>query len=107
MRLTVGICAYNEEENLGLLLRNILEHQDISKNSEVLVVASGCTDRTVEITEEYAITDSRVKIFNEIIREGKASAINKIFANATGEAIIFISADTLPWKDCFKKLVLK
>jgi cellulose synthase/poly-beta-1,6-N-acetylglucosamine synthase-like glycosyltransferase len=107
MRLTVGICAFNEEENLGLLLRNILEHQDISKNSEVLVVASGCTDRTVEITEEYAIKDSRVKVFNEIIREGKASAINKIFANATGEAIIFISADTLPWKDCFKKLLLK
>ena len=107
MRLTVGICAYNEEENLGGLLRNILENQNISQDSEVLVVASGCTDRTIEIAEQYAIMDSRVRVFTEAKREGKASAINKIFANATGEAIIFISADTLPWKKCFEKLTTR
>jgi cellulose synthase/poly-beta-1,6-N-acetylglucosamine synthase-like glycosyltransferase len=104
MRLTVGICAYNEEENLGSLLRNVIENQDISRDSEVIVVASGCTDRSVEIVKQYAILDPRIKVFNEIKREGKASAVNKILANATGDAIIFISADTLPWKDCFRKL---
>jgi poly-beta-1,6-N-acetyl-D-glucosamine synthase len=107
VRLTIGICAYNEEENMEALLKNILENQDISKNSEILVVASGCTDRTAEIAEQYAILDPRVKVFNDIKREGKASAINKILANAAGDAIIFISADTLPWKDCFRKLALR
>jgi cellulose synthase/poly-beta-1,6-N-acetylglucosamine synthase-like glycosyltransferase len=28
-------------------------------------------------------------------------------ANATGDAIIFISADTLPWKNCFERLTSK
>ncbi len=107
MRLTVGICAYNEEENLGSLLKNILKDQEISEDSEVLVVASGCTDKTLQIAEQYAILDPRIKVFNEIKREGKASAINKILAKASGDAIIFISADTIPWKDCFVKLTAR
>ncbi len=107
MELTVGICAYNEEENIGCLLENILEKQKISKNSEVIVVASGCTDKTVEITEQYVKKDTRIKILKEIKREGKASAINKILTNATCDVILFISADTLPLEDCFKKLASK
>ena len=107
MSLTIGICAYNEEENIGCLLGNILEEQKISEDSEVIVVTSGCTDKTVEITEQYAKKDSRIKILKEIKRQGKSSAINKILANATCDVILFISADTLPSEDCFKKLALR
>jgi len=105
LQLTVGICAYNEEENIGCLLGNILVDQKIPKDSEIIVVTSGCTDGTEEITEQFAKKDPRIKIIKEPKREGKASAINKIFENAAGDAILFISADTLPWNDCFKKLV--
>ena len=105
MSLTIGICAYNEEENIGCLLGNILEDQKIPDDSEVIVVTSGCTDKTVEITEQYAKKYSRIKILKELKREGKASAINKILANATGDVILFISADTLPSQDCFKNLI--
>jgi biofilm PGA synthesis N-glycosyltransferase PgaC len=107
MRVTVGICAYNEALNIGNLLDNILNEQALPAESEVLVVSSGCTDNTVEIVQKYAEKDSRVKAYVETERLGKASAVNQILANAKGDAILFISADTLPQKKCFHRLIAK
>ena len=77
------------------------------QESEVLVVCSGCTDDTVEIVQQYAEKNVVVKILIEAKRAGKASAINQILKKAIGDAIIFISADTLPNVDCFAHLISK
>src|SRR4030066_178653 len=105
--VTVGICAYNESGNIGKLLDNILNKQELPPGSEVLVVCSGCTDNTVPIVQEYTRQDPRVRIHVETERKGKASAINYILQTAKGNALIFVSADTLPNKGCFSKLLLK
>jgi cellulose synthase/poly-beta-1,6-N-acetylglucosamine synthase-like glycosyltransferase len=105
--LTVGICAYNEGNNIGKLLQNVLSDQKLSADSEVLVVCSGCTDNTADVVNEFAAKDSRVKAYFEKERNGKASAINYILAKAKRDTILFISADTLPKKDVFKKLTHK
>lgn len=76
-------------------------------DSEVLVVCSGCSDDTVKIVQEYARKDSRLNIHIENERHGKASAMNHILANAKGDAILFISADTLPQGKCFTMLTSK
>jgi glycosyltransferase involved in cell wall biosynthesis len=104
-QLTVGICAFNEEKNIGKLLANVLVEQNLPTESEILVVCSGCTDNTIEIANHFASQDSRVKIILESERKGKASAINKIFNNATGEVLLFISADALPYKASFQELL--
>ena len=104
MWLTVGICAYNEGKNIGHLLSNIFEEQQLPADSEVLVVCSGCEDDTAEIVQKYAHNDSRLSLFVEDERKGKASAMNQILSNAKGEAILFISADTLPQEGCFAHL---
>jgi biofilm PGA synthesis N-glycosyltransferase PgaC len=103
--LTVGICAYNEERNIGRLLSNILHEQRLPAESEIVVVCSGCTDNTVNIVEEYSKIDARVKFHVEMERRGKASAINYILSNASGSIVLFISADTLPSRMCFTRLL--
>jgi poly-beta-1,6-N-acetyl-D-glucosamine synthase len=103
----VGICAYNEEKNIGSLLNNVLFEQALPVDSEVLVVCSGCTDNTASIVQEFAEKDSRLKVHVEEKRNGKASAINYILSHATGDVIIFISADTLPKKGSFSRLTAK
>ncbi len=103
--VTIGICAYNEDRNIGNLLDNILNDQELPPRSEVLVVCSGCTDKTVEIAQKYAEKDPRINVFVEKERRGKASAVNRIFEKAKGISIIFISADTLPRKGCFPRLI--
>src|SRR3990170_3299895 len=105
--VTVGICAYNEGMNIGELLNNILKEQELPAESEVLVVCSGCTDNTVEVVQEYAEKDTRVHAFVENERKGKASAINQILSNAKCNIILFVSADTLPSKGCFSRLLSK
>src|SRR4030067_1581512 len=105
--VTVGICAYNESGNIGKLLDNILNKQELPPGSEVLVVCSGCTDNTVPIVQEYTRQDPRVRIHVETERKGKASAINYILQTAKGNALLFVSADTLPNKGCFPRLLSK
>ena len=100
----MGICAYNEEKNIGRLLNIVLFEQALPFDSEVLVVCSGCTDRTVSTVQAFAEMDSRLKVHIEENRNGKASAINYILSHATGDIIIFVSADTLPQKGSFPRL---
>ena len=51
---SVGVTAYNEEANIGRLLDALLDqHLRHVVISEIIVVASGCTDNTVPIIESY------------------------------------------------------
>jgi cellulose synthase/poly-beta-1,6-N-acetylglucosamine synthase-like glycosyltransferase len=61
----------------------------------------------VEIAQTFAEKDPRIKVLVETERLGKPSAVNKILANATGSAIFFVSADTLPHKECFSRLLTR
>ena len=103
----MGICAYNEEKNIGHLLNNILVEQQLPLDAEILVVCSGCNDGTVKIVQEYAQNDPRLNAYVEDERHGKASAMNHILANAKGDVILFLSADTLPQERCFTSLTSK
>lgn len=75
---SVGIMAYNEEANIGRTIHAVLEQQSPGvRIEEVIVVASGCTDRTVPIVAEMARQESRVRLCLQEKREGKASAMNR------------------------------
>ena len=94
---SVGIMAYNEEANIGRTLRAVLDQQGPSLLlEEVIVVASGCTDRTVPIVNEIAAQEPRVRLCVQEKREGKASAINLFLKEATSPVVILIGADVIP-----------
>ncbi|MFC1627321.1 glycosyltransferase [Patescibacteria group bacterium] len=100
VKFTVGICAYNEADNIGRLLKTFL-NQDLPKKfilDEIIVVASGCVDDTVRIVKKYEKKDSRVKLFQQTKRRGKASAINLMLKKAKNKIIVQSSADVLPDK---------
>src|SRR5438132_2739759 len=94
---SVGIMAYNEEANIGRTIRAVLEQQGPSMRiEEVIVVASGCTDRTVPIVAEIALQEPRVRLCIQEKREGKASAINLFLKQAISPVVVLIGADVLP-----------
>ena len=63
VRCSVGIAAYNDEANIGKLLAVLLAQELCSVEiTEIIVVASGCTDRTVPIAEGYAAQDPRIRV---------------------------------------------
>jgi len=107
-RIAVGICAYNEENNIGRVLQNLLE-QNLPENSKILVVCSGCTDKTPQIVEGFHRENSRVELITESVRTGKANALNKIFqiVEKSADVLVLVNADALPSHKSIEKLVSK
>jgi poly-beta-1,6-N-acetyl-D-glucosamine synthase len=94
---SVGIMAYNEETNIGRTIQAVLQQQGPSvRIEEVIVVASGCTDRTVPRVAEIALQEPRVRLCVQEKREGKASAINLFLKRAISPVVVLIGADVLP-----------
>ncbi len=105
IRCSVGIAAYNDEANIGKLLAVLLAQEMCSVEiTEIIVVASGCTDRTLPIVQEYAAQDPRIRLIAQERREGKTSAMNLFLQKAREEICVWESADTLPGKDTIENL---
>jgi biofilm PGA synthesis N-glycosyltransferase PgaC len=97
IKCSVGIMAHNEEANIGRAIRAILEQQAPSLHiAEVIVVASGCTDRTVPTVAEIARGEPRLRLCVQEKREGKASAINLFLKQAISPVVVLIGADIIP-----------
>jgi len=106
LHCSVGVTAYNEEENIGNLLEALLDqhlHQVII--DEIIVVASACTDQTVPIIRRYAERDGRIKLIEQERREGKTSAVNLFLAHAQSEICVLESGDTIPHEYAIEHLV--
>ena len=94
---SVGIMAHNEEANIAYSIHAVLEqHAPSVRIEEVIVVASGCTDRSVPIVAEIARREPRVRLCVQEKREGKASAINLFLKQAISPVVVLIGADVLP-----------
>ncbi|TMF50152.1 MAG: glycosyltransferase [Chloroflexi bacterium] len=97
IRCSIGIMAYNEEANIERTLQSVLEQTGPSIHiDEVIVVASGCTDRTVPIVAEMALQEPRIHLCVQEKREGKASAINLFLKQAISPVVVLIGADIIP-----------
>jgi cellulose synthase/poly-beta-1,6-N-acetylglucosamine synthase-like glycosyltransferase len=103
---SVGVTAYNEEENIGHLLDALLDqHLHDVVIAEIIVVASACTDRTVSIVRECMQRDGRVKLIEQERREGKTSAVNAFLAAAQSDICVVESGDTIPHEYAVEHLV--
>lgn len=106
IRCTVGVLAHNEGPNVLRVLHALLTQQlhdvDIA---EIIVIASGCTDSTVELAEGVANAYPIVTVNVETERTGKAAAIRRLMSMARGEVIVLVGADTLPEPTALENLV--
>jgi cellulose synthase/poly-beta-1,6-N-acetylglucosamine synthase-like glycosyltransferase len=103
----MGIMAHNEEANIGRLLAALVSQR--VKNvtlTEIVVVASGCTDSTEAIVRDWAKRDQRIRLMVQEKRSGKASAINEYLPQAREKIIVLCSADLLPVADALEQLVV-
>jgi biofilm PGA synthesis N-glycosyltransferase PgaC len=93
---SVGIMAYNEEANIAEAIGTILGQKLAASHiTELIVVASGCEDRTAPIVADIARNDTRVRLIEQACREGKASAINLFISAAASPILVMVSADVL------------
>ena len=100
--VTVLIPAYNEEKVIGPAIRALLDSE--YENLEIVVVDDGSKDRTVGIVSEIAKAEPRVRLVRQPNR-GKAAAANHGLAEAWGDIVVAVDADTLVPPRSIPKLV--
>lgn len=106
LRCSVGVTAYNEEQNMGPLLEALVDqHLHDVEIAEIIVVASACTDKTVPIVREFMARDPRVKLIEQPKREGKTSAVNQFIAAAQTDICVLESGDTIPHEYAVEHMV--
>jgi glycosyltransferase involved in cell wall biosynthesis len=61
----------------------------------VLVIASGCTDKTEEIVRSVAAKDRRLRLVVESERSGKASALNILLRHSSEPFVVILGGDVV------------
>lgn len=93
MKLSVGLITYNEEKNLTRTLDSIIEIA-----SEIIIVDSGSTDKTLEIAEKY-----NAAVYSESWK-GYGMQKNSVIDKCNSEWILLIDADEEISKDLKNKI---
>jgi rhamnosyltransferase len=102
IKVSIIVRAYNEENHIEKLLREI-RNQKTSFKYNVILVDSGSTDSTVDIAQEYDV---------EIVHISPSEfsfgySLNKGIEKATGNYCVFVSAHCYPVNEYWlEKLIL-
>ncbi|CDB35850.1 glycosyltransferase group 2 family protein [Phascolarctobacterium sp. CAG:266] len=102
LKISVIIPVYNVEKYLKRCLDSVINQA--YKNLEIILVDDGSTDNTLKILQEFALKNSRIKIFCQE-NQGAAVARNLGLSIATGKYVIFLDSDDYFEKDLVEKSV--
>lgn len=104
--VTIGIPAYNEEANIGYLLRDLLKQKRDSFILEKIVVNSdGSRDGTLK--EVNKIKSSSVKLIVNKNRKGQAERQNEVIKTTSSDILVLLNADVAVKNKFFlKRLIL-
>jgi len=106
MQLSVVLPCFNEEENIANTVRDVLSWFDRSgTDGEVIVVNDGSADRSKEVVDGLAATDSRVRAVHHSQNKGYGAAICSGCDVAQKENIGFMDSDGQFHAEDFEKLL--
>jgi hypothetical protein len=101
--LSVGLAVRNGREIVGRCIESVLS-QDFA-DLELIVSDNASEDDTVEIVEEYARMDPRVRLSVNPFDIGSHENMNRVLAAAHGRYFRWISADDWLEPGCFSACV--
>ena len=92
--ISIGIPAYNEEQNIELFLRSIFK-QNFKKIElkEIIVNSDASSDRTNEIVQKLCKTYPVIKLNRGTERKGKYFRVNELFKKVNSDILIILDAD--------------
>lgn len=102
--ISIIVPIYNAEEELRKSVESILAQTE--KNIELILVDDGSKDRSLQICEEYAKKDSRIRVIHQE-NAGVSAARNKGILAATGEYLGFVDSDDWIEPDMYESLLME
>lgn len=100
--VTFIVPAYDEETVIAEKLENLLELDYPEELREIIVIADGSTDRTMEIVRRYA--DRGVQLLYQPERQGKIAAMNRAVPHAHGTILVFSDANAMMERGSIRQL---
>jgi glycosyltransferase involved in cell wall biosynthesis len=94
---SIVIPVHNKEKYIKRTLKSVLGQSYV--NFEVILVNDGSTDSSGEICDNFALTDSRIKVIHQT-NGGVSNARNTGIEAASSDLIAFIDADDI-WDPIF------
>jgi glycosyltransferase involved in cell wall biosynthesis len=91
MKFSVIIPAFNAQSTLDKMLKSVLTQT--YKDIEVIIVNDASTDNTLDICEQWAQKDLRIKVINLLSNEGVSNARNIGLKIASGDYVMFLDSD--------------
>ena len=95
-KVSVITPSYNQAEYLPVCLRSVANQS--YANVEHIILDGGSTDGTQAILEQFQQSDERLK-FSSGPDGGQGDAVNKGFAQASGDIIAWINSDDYYWDE--------
>ena len=89
-KVSILVPLYNQEKYFGKCIRSICKQT--YKNLEIIVVNDGSTDRSLEILQQWAKKDNRIKVVDKK-NEGLIMARFDAYRMATGEFVTPVDSD--------------
>lgn len=106
LTVTIGIPAYNEEQNISHLLVRLLKQKTKRVVLQSLIVVSdGSTDSTAQTVRSFK--DKRIRLIQKNKRAGKAGVNNNIVQLTDTDILVMLDADVLPENDLFLEAICK
>lgn len=94
MFVSIVAPLYNEEKNIEPLYKALKSVMDAEAGDyELLFVDDGSTDRTLQLLEQFAQVDSKVKVLSFRRNFGQTAAFAAGFDHAKGDVIVTIDGD--------------
>lgn len=101
--ISIIIANRNGENYLRTCLTSLLKSS--LKDYEAIIIDNNSTDSSIEIVNEYAKQDSRIRLLRNKVNKGVPFSRNKAIKKAKGDILIFLDNDTKVDKDWLKGIV--
>ncbi len=94
MKISLIIPCYNEEEVIRIAYKRIIDVMETLDNDfEIIFINDGSKDKTLEILEDIAKTNRRVKVIGLSRNFGHQPAVSAGIESCSGDAAIIMDAD--------------
>ncbi len=101
--VSVIMAVYNEETTVALAIESVIAQ---TYNDWELIIINDCsTDRTPEITGQYAVTYDKIRVLANKQNIGLAASLNKGIKEAQGKYIVRMDSDDYSHLERFEKQV--
>ena len=101
--VSVLMTAYNREKFIGEAIESVL-HSTYS-NFELIVLDDCSTDKTVEIAQKFACTDSRIRVYVNKKNLGQFQNRNKAVDYASGKYILYVDSDDVLFQNAIEYII--